>query len=183
MCRRRLEAAANRISGLQLINNNKKQTVIRRTKQPAKNVQGFTLIEVLIALVVVTVGMLGVAVLYVEGLRMNRTSLYRTTAVALATDMAERIRANQGQNQAADYAGNGPGQENNCHLADCTSAQLAEDDWDNWLASLETYLPVGAEAEITRPAPINGLQPLNITLRWPEIGRPDPVSYTLTVQL
>jgi len=47
----------------------------------------------MVALVVITVGMLGVAVLYAEGLRLNRTSLYRTTAVALATDMAEQNRS------------------------------------------------------------------------------------------
>ena len=155
---------------------------IKRT-QPARTNHGFTLVEVLIALVVITVGMLGVAVLYVEGLQMNRASLYRTTAVALATDMADRIRANQGLNQGADYAGTGPGQEHDCRLADCTSAELAEDDWADLMDAMANYLPAGAEAEITRPAPVNGLQPFNITVRWPEIGNPDPVSYTLTVQL
>ena len=57
--------------------------------------KGFTLVEVLVALVVMSVGMLGIAALYLEGLRAGRTALYRTTAVNLAADMADRIRANQ----------------------------------------------------------------------------------------
>ena len=144
---------------------------------------GFTLVEVLVALVVMTVGMLGVAVLYVEGLRMNRTSLYRTTAVALTADMAERIRANQGNNQGAAYAGTPPGEEGNCDDVACTAAELAAHDWWEWRQSIEKYLPAGTEPEITRPDPVNGLQPFNITLRWPEIGSEEDASYTLTVQL
>ena len=156
----------------------------KKTQPHCRSANGFTLIEVLVALVVITVGMLGVAVLYVEGLRMNRTSLYRTTAVALATDMSERIRANQGPNQGADYVGNGPGADSNCNeLPACTSAELAADDWIELTEAMDKYLPVGASAEITRPAQVNGLQPFNITLRWPEIGSPDEATYTLTVQL
>ncbi|MCL4720697.1 MAG: prepilin-type N-terminal cleavage/methylation domain-containing protein, partial [Gammaproteobacteria bacterium] len=45
--------------------------------------RGFTLIEVLVALVVMSVGMLGIAALYLEGLRASRTAVYRTTAVNL----------------------------------------------------------------------------------------------------
>lgn len=69
--------------------------------------RGFTLIEVLVALVVMSVGMLGIAALYLEGLRAGRTALYRTTAVNLAADMADRIRANP--NAGLAYAGTGPG--------------------------------------------------------------------------
>ena len=69
--------------------------------------RGFTLVEVLVALVVMSVGMLGIAALYLEGLRAGRTALYRTTAVNLAGDMADRIRANR--NAGLAYAGTGPG--------------------------------------------------------------------------
>jgi len=143
---------------------------------------GFTLIEVLVALVIMTVGMLGVAVLYVDGLRLNRTSLYRTTAVALAADMAERIRSNRN----ANYAGSGPGQPGNCAVAPgCTPDQLASDDWWRWRQALDTYMPAGADAQITRtPAgPGNRMNRFDIRLSWSEVGSPDPVSYTLSTQL
>ena len=56
--------------------------------------RGFSLVEVLVALIVLSVGMLGIASLYVDSLRAGRTALLRTQAVFLATDMADRIRAN-----------------------------------------------------------------------------------------
>ena len=61
---------------------------------PGGRQEGFTLLEVLVALVIIAVGMLGVAVLYVEGMKAERTSVYRTTAVNLVADLADRIRAN-----------------------------------------------------------------------------------------
>ena len=56
---------------------------------------GFGLIEALVALVVVSVGMIGIAVLYGQGLSASRTAYYRTQAVNLASDMADRIRLNR----------------------------------------------------------------------------------------
>ena len=56
---------------------------------------GFSIVEALVALVVLSVGMLGIAALYVESLRAGRTAVYRTQAVNLAADMADRIRANR----------------------------------------------------------------------------------------
>jgi len=156
--------------------------VTHRQQQKRHHTAGFTLVEVLVALVVISVGMLGVAVLFADGIRLNRTSLYRTTAVALATDMAERIRSNQD----ANYAGFGPGQPGNCNIGPtCTPDQLAADDWWLWRQSLNTYLPTGTIAEIVKsPAgPGNRMNRFDISLSWPEIGSPDPVSYTLSVQL
>ena len=92
-------------------------------------------------------------------------------------------RANQGDNQGADYAGTGPGQTINCNDATCSSAELAADDWAALTDALNNYLPTGAAAEISRPALVNGMQPFNITLHWPEIGSPNESIYTLTVQL
>ena len=59
-----------------------------------KGQRGFSLIEVLVALVVLSIGMLGIAALYVDSLRSGRTAIHRTQAVILVSDMAERIRAN-----------------------------------------------------------------------------------------
>jgi len=61
---------------------------------------GFGLIESLVALLVISVGMIGIAGLYGQGLRASGTALYRTIAVNLAADMADRIRANRRGNAA-----------------------------------------------------------------------------------
>lgn len=56
--------------------------------------RGFTLIEALVALVVLSVGMLGIAALYLDSLRASRSALWRTQAVESVADIADRIRAN-----------------------------------------------------------------------------------------
>ncbi len=146
--------------------------------------KGFTLTEVLVSLVVLGVGLLGIAALYVEGLRAGSTSVYRVAAVSLATDMADRMRANVDGARALSYDGQGPGANNNCvnGPGDCTPQELANDDWFSWLADVRARLPVGAEAEITSAldAPI---WRFDITLRWQESGQAAPVSYTLVTSI
>lgn len=143
---------------------------------------GFTLVEVLVALVVLTVGMLGVAVLYVEGLRLNRTSIYRTLAVGMASDMADRIRSNN--RIPASYAGAGPGTNNGCvnGVVTCTPAQQAQDDWFWWLQDVQGNLPTGAQAQIDVFA-VGNMNRYEINIRWPETGQPLPVTYMLPIQL
>jgi len=54
---------------------------------------GFTMVEVLVALVVLAIGLLGIAALYLNSLQSGRTAIYRTQAVNLAADLADRIFA------------------------------------------------------------------------------------------
>ncbi len=146
--------------------------------------QGFTLVEVLVALVVMAIGMLGIAALYGESLRSGRSAVYRTTAVTLAADMADRIRANP--EAGAAYGGNGPGTDRGCVNGpdDCDRIEMADDDWFHWHADLRQRLPEGSSAEIVvdaaaPPAPTR----YAITVSWPEVGQPVPDSYTLMVEL
>ncbi|CAN0001208.1 unnamed protein product, partial [Phaeothamnion confervicola] len=62
---------------------------------PCQLNRGFTLIEVLITLVILTFGLLGIAGLMAKGQRIAFEAFQRQQAVALATDMAERIRSNR----------------------------------------------------------------------------------------
>ena len=57
---------------------------------------GFSLIEALVAFLILSVGMLGIAGLYVQSMQAGRTSMFRHHAVTLAGDVADRIRANPG---------------------------------------------------------------------------------------
>jgi type IV pilus assembly protein PilV len=57
--------------------------------------RGFTLIEVLVTLVILTFGLLGIAGLMAKGQRIAFEAYQRQQAVALASDMAERIRGNR----------------------------------------------------------------------------------------
>lgn len=162
------------------------QRLKRHPVASTDRIGGFTLVELLVSLVVMTVGMLGIAVLFVEGLQINRASAYRGTAISLAADMADRIRTNINAQDA--YAGVGPGADNACvnGPASCDRNELASDDWYWWLRDVTERLPVGATAniEVTPIAtPAVPMTRYEITLQWPEAGQPEPVSYTLTVQL
>ena len=148
----------------------------------ARGQHGFTLVEVLVALVVLAVGMLGIAGLYVESLKAGRTSIYRTTAVTLAADMADRIRANPVA--PASYAGVGPGSDAFAcvnGVGPCTADELAQDDWFRWNQALQARLPQGAAANIAVQA-VGTLNQYTITLQWPEAGQADPASYSLVMQ-
>lgn len=57
--------------------------------------KGMTMLEVLIAVMVLSVGLLGVAGLQTTNLRNSQSAHQRTMAVLLASGMAERIRANR----------------------------------------------------------------------------------------
>lgn len=151
------------------------------TKQatPSRGQQGFTLIESLVAMVVISVGMLGIAAMYVEGLRAGRTSVYRTVAVELASDMADRIRSNP--NADAAYAG--AANDNNCvnGANDCTPAQLAADDLFWWQQSVGVRLPGGAAA--VNYAAGADTDVFTITINWNEPGVPTPLQYAVAVNL
>ena len=127
---------------------------------------GFGLVESLVALVVVSVGMIGIAVLYGQGLGASRTALYRTQAVNLASDMADRIRLNR--RGGASYAG--AGADSNCDAGgntDCTTVQMAAHDIFEWQAQVAGQLPNGVGA-----VQYAGTTPPTYTIRvtWQEVG-------------
>lgn len=129
---------------------------------------GFTLIEVMVALAVVSIGMLGIASLYTQALGASRTTQYRSQAINLMSDMADRIRGNRLGGVA--YAG--AAQDRNCDLsggATCTPAFMAQDDLFNWGAQVNALLPGGAWA-VTRNAAT--LPPtFTIQVQWDEVGQ------------
>ena len=105
---------------------------------------GFSLIESMVALVVVSVGMIGIAALYGQGLGASRTALSRTQAVNLAADMADRIRSNR--QGGASYDTMGAVANNNCDPGggvNCTPAQMAAHDLWVWTNQVAQQLPNG----------------------------------------
>jgi type IV pilus assembly protein PilV len=154
---------------------------INRVKGRGRLQRGFTLIETLVSMVVLAVGMLGIAALYIEGLRSSQASVSRTIAVNLAADMADRIRANPNA-PAGAYAGVGPGANNNCvnGPGPCLPAQLAQDDWFWWFQDVQNRLPGGAAAAIAEdPVAVAPATQYDIVLTWPEPGQAVPATYTM----
>ncbi|MDJ0712268.1 MAG: type IV pilus modification protein PilV [Woeseiaceae bacterium] len=131
---------------------------------------GFSLVEVLIALIIMSVGMLGIAGLYVQSMQAGRTSMLRHHAVTLAGDVADRIRANP--TAGAAYAA-ASGTNNNCVAqgTNCSIAQMAANDIFIWQAQAANFLPVFADGsqqvQITHNAATNP-QTFTIVVRWDE---------------
>ncbi|MCS6946645.1 MAG: type IV pilus modification protein PilV [Steroidobacteraceae bacterium] len=154
---------------------------------------GMSLVESLVALVVLSVGMLGIAGLLLTGIKSNRSALYRTQAVNLVADMADRIRANANARQAYDTAvyGGAPSPHDCAPSAggsgsNCTIQQLAEDDLARWIEAVRRALPgIGdqpAQAEVSYTAAVGGgPESYEIEVAWQEPGEVNadntPVTY------
>jgi type IV pilus assembly protein PilV len=70
-----------------------------------RSASGFTLLEVLIAVLVLSIGLLGLAGLQITSLKFNHSAYMRTAATNLAYDMADRMRVNRGQALTGAYDG------------------------------------------------------------------------------
>lgn len=131
-----------------------------------RSVAGFTLIEVLIALIIMSVGMLGIASLYVQSMQAGRTSLFRHNAVTLAGDVADRIRANR---TAGDVYEDPAGADNNCIAdgIDCTADEMAMHDILIWKQQARDTLPNGDVVIVH-----NAITPPTYTIQvtWDEPG-------------
>jgi type IV pilus assembly protein PilV len=131
-----------------------------------------------------SVGMLGIAGLYVQSLQAGRTSMLRHQAVALAGDIADRIRANP--TAGAAYTAS-PGQDNNCVAqgANCDVAEMAAHDIFLWQAQALEFLPPMTDGtdQVVVTLDAGALPPtFTITVRWDE-PTPDnvPPSYSILV--
>lgn len=123
---------------------------------------GFTLIEVLVAVLVLSIGLLGLASLQATSLRYNNDSSVQTQATFLASDMADRMRANV--SKAADYPAKSAAANANCYNAGgCTPDEMAANDVYEWNQALAT-LPAG-QGTITSIG--GGLY--RITVMWDEL--------------
>jgi len=144
--------------------------------------RGFTMVETLVALVVLAIGLLGIAALYLDSLRAGRTAIYRTQAVNLSADLADRIRSNRGAiaSYVADYADVAVAIPACDTTAGCTAAELAATDLARWKAQVAQALPTGeGQVEVTAPALTGDPALYVITIRWTEVGQATPATFQL----
>ncbi|MBT8098824.1 MAG: type IV pilus modification protein PilV [Gammaproteobacteria bacterium] len=129
--------------------------------------RGFSLVEVLIALIIMSVGMLGIASLYVQSMQAGRTSLFRHNAVTLAGDVADRIRANPTAVGAYELAG----QDFSCTdgTTTCSNTQMAAHDVLLWGQQAQDTLPNGNVTVVVNQIPNPPVY--TITVAWDEPGQ------------
>lgn len=164
----------------------------RRSDNTRAGQRGVTMVEALVALVVLSVGMLGIAGLYVSSLRAERTAQLRTQAVQLVNDMIDRIRANAQARGGYDLATVTPAIKNcvaSSAPSPCKAEDLAAEDLKIWTDAATKTLP-GGKGEIKyEPATGTG-QPdtYSVKVTWIEPGTgkdglPMTLSYTNSLSL
>ncbi len=160
---------------------------MKATRIPGQS--GITLVESLVALVIISAGMLGIAGLYVASLKAGRSALIRTEAVNLVSDMADRIRANPRAGEAYDTSGYGSGPAKQGCVVDenCSAEKLAEDDLARWIELVKSTLPGGddvvAEVEYTANPTAGHPDRYEIRVEWREPGEEERFSYVLNLHV
>jgi len=100
--------------------------------------RGFSLIEVLVAVLIVAVGILGVAGLQVVSLQQNRSALIRAEALQLGNDILDRMRANPLTSYAPVGVDDAPPSAKNCVTSSCNRDEMAEYDIAQWKCSINS---------------------------------------------
>ncbi len=126
-----------------------------------KQHNGFTLVEILITVLILSIGLLGLAGLQVRSMKQNHNSYLRTQATILAYDIIDRMRANPSAVTATvtDYVAKGaytvttsstpftvsaPTATAGCTTTTgCTTTQMANTDINQWRVALATQMPAG----------------------------------------
>lgn len=126
---------------------------------------GFTLVEVMVAVLVLSIGLLGIASLQATSLRNNNDASMQTRASYIVSDMADRMRANT--SQAGNYAGNymaaDPSPVNvSCQSGSCTPTGILQKDVAQWNTQLQS-LPAGQGTVTALAGSLYA-----ITVRWDE---------------
>ncbi len=150
---------------------------------PTVHIRGFTLVEVLVAVSVFSVGLLGLAGLQSYALRTNHSAYLRTQATILSYDIVDRMRANRDQAKIGGYdiaLGTAAPSSTDCATptANCTPAQISQFDLAYWVNSLNAFLPSG-DASIARTGNV-----VTVTVRWDDSqGRTAPQTFTTNTEL
>ncbi|MCB1895475.1 MAG: type IV pilus modification protein PilV [Rhodocyclaceae bacterium] len=154
--------------------NEMKQTMpaINGTRQ-----LGTSLIEVLVAVVVLAVGMLGVAGMQASALRNNQAAYERSVATFLANSITERMAANRAAALNGDY--------NTALSSSCPTpggGTLASQDLTDWITEIRSPGMLGTTAcGAVNCAVVGGVTVCQITLQWTD--QRSAVSGTDTNQL
>ncbi len=139
--------------------------------------RGLTLVEILIALLVLSIGLLGLAALQTSSLRFNTSSYYRTQATALAYDFADRMRANRQAALGGQYNIAFQDPPPACGAAN-VAGSVAEQDIAMWRNALACRIPQST-GSINRAG-----NEFTVTVRWDDSqGQQAPMQFEVTTAL
>jgi type IV pilus assembly protein PilV len=149
-----------------------KTTTNGNSNRQARRQRGFTIIEAMVALFVISVGLLGVAGLQARGMRYNHDAYIRSQATILAYDIMDKmrmVRANITDNEQAGDALEvfAVADDNATCSASMSSSGTAANQRICWYAALAANLPggTGTIAQTTAPAATHAGQ-YQVTVTW-----------------
>ncbi|ABA89397.1 type IV pilus minor pilin PilV [Syntrophotalea carbinolica DSM 2380] len=131
---------------------------------------GFSLIEVLVALLILSIGLIGLAGVQTRGVTTNYSALQRSQATLYAYDIVERMRANRETARLSSW----PYEIDFGNTPDGGLPTLVQQDLTGWLGSVDD-LPNG-EGAITMTNLGNGRIRATIQVRWDEKGDPQLIT-------
>lgn len=139
--------------------------------------RGFSLVEVLVALLILSIGLLGLAALQTTSLKYNNESYYRTQATYLAYDIIDRMRANTVGVSNGNYdvpnataVATARSSTASCGGSICSTSDLAGYDLRDWYNRMAAVLP-GSTTPTTNYATISrdtATNEVTITMHWME---------------
>lgn len=136
---------------------------------------GFSLLEVLVAMTLLTLGVLGMGGLQLSVLRSQQDAQHRTEATLLAADLLERAGMNRGEAYALPFSAEAP-LAPDCLSQACTPAQLRNFDLARWRALLADALPEGEGAVQETGFTVE------VTVRWQAAPGEEATSLSLVTQ-
>jgi type IV pilus assembly protein PilV len=149
--------------------------------------RGFTLLELLVTLVVLSVGLLGAASLLVRSLQAQSAALRQQLAGQLVADLAERIRANPGGREHYVTAGDARIVRGHCDVqTGCDPHALAERDVTDFQAAVRNaFAPLSPQAVLTFAPATGAAQPdrVDIIIRWSDARDGDALDEVRTAVL
>ncbi len=112
---------------------------------------GFTIVEILVSIMILSIGILGMASLQAVTIRNSHSAYLRSQATMLAYDISERMRANRMTAQANGYDLVGAQEDSDCvdtnlDAGGCTAAEMAQHDIFEWNNAIANTLPNGQGA-------------------------------------
>jgi type IV pilus assembly protein PilV len=134
----------------------RKHLDVRHGARARRRMNGVSLIEVLVSIVVASIGLLALAGVNAAALRYAKMTQYRAVATQMASDIADRMRANKGTPAGGFIAGSydlkssfsaqakAPSMPADLCTTACTAAQIAALDLAQWRISVRNQLPEGA---------------------------------------
>lgn len=140
-----------------------------------KNTQkGFTLVEILVSVLILAIGLLGLASLQLFSLQQNVSANNRSVATMKAFEIADKMMANSNSLNSYVVSAGAPASASACS-SDCSPASMAAYDLAEWKCSLGRWNEEGActDLGITGPLPLgdgtitsDGNNFFTITITW-----------------